>query len=84
VCFAGDLSQQEQKVVWATHYAPATDLFSQNARGTAWKSEPTWFIVANNDGTVHADLQRFAVIALTSVRMLREGRMQEGRARVMA
>src|SRR3954453_14308210 len=27
VCFAGDLSEEEQKVVWATHYAPAADLF---------------------------------------------------------
>src|SRR5712692_1320380 len=35
-CFAGDLSAQEQKVVWATHYAPAADLFSRNAPGTSW------------------------------------------------
>src|SRR5690348_4704638 len=59
-CFAGDLSEQEQKVVYATHYAPAADLFSRNAPGTAWKSKPTWCIVANNDRTVHPDLQRFA------------------------
>ena len=52
VCFAGDLSEQEQKVVWATHYAPAADLFSRNAPGTAWKSKPSWYIVANNDRTV--------------------------------
>ncbi len=24
-CFAGDLSEQDQKVVWATHYPPAAD-----------------------------------------------------------
>ncbi len=59
VCFAGDLSEQEQKVVWATHYAPAADLFSRNAPDTAWKSKPTWYIVANNDRTVQPDLQRF-------------------------
>ena len=59
VCFAGDLSEQEQKVVWATHYAPAADLFSRNAPGTAWKSKPTWYIVATNDRTVQPDLQRF-------------------------
>ncbi len=58
-CFAGDLSAQEQKVVWATHYAPAADLFSRNAPGTAWKSKPSWYIVANNDRTVQPDLQRF-------------------------
>src|SRR5690349_4394045 len=27
--FAGDLSEEEKKVVWATHFAPATDLFTQ-------------------------------------------------------
>src|SRR6266853_452048 len=28
-CFAGDLSEHEQKLVWATHFAPAADLFTQ-------------------------------------------------------
>ena len=60
-CFAGDLPEQEQKVVWATHYAPAADLFQQQQKvdGIAWKSKPSWFIVAKNDQTVHPDLQRF-------------------------
>ena len=58
-CFAGDLSEQEQKFVYATHYAPAADIFSRNAPGVAWKSKPSWYIVANNDRTVHPDLQRF-------------------------
>jgi pimeloyl-ACP methyl ester carboxylesterase len=58
-CFAGDLSEPEQKLVYATHYPPASDLFSRNAPGVAWKSKPSWYIVANNDRTVHPDLQRF-------------------------
>lgn len=58
-CFAGDLSEQEQQLVWATHYAPAADLFSRNAPGVAWKSKPSWYIVANQDRTVQPDLQRF-------------------------
>jgi pimeloyl-ACP methyl ester carboxylesterase len=59
-CFAGDLSEEEKKIIYATHYAPAADLFSRNAPGVAWKSKPSWCIVANNDRTVHPDLQRFA------------------------
>lgn len=59
-CFAGDLSEEEKKVVWATHYAPAADLFSRNAPGVAWKSKPSWYIVAKNDRTVHPDLERAA------------------------
>jgi pimeloyl-ACP methyl ester carboxylesterase len=58
-CFAGDLPEQEQKLVWATHYAPAVDLFSRNAPGVAWKSKPSWYIVANNDRTVQPELERF-------------------------
>jgi pimeloyl-ACP methyl ester carboxylesterase len=57
--FAGDLSEEEQKVVWATHVAPAADLFNQKASGAAWKSKPSWYIVAKNDRAVHPELQRF-------------------------
>jgi pimeloyl-ACP methyl ester carboxylesterase len=58
-CFAGDLSAEEKRVVWATHFAPAADLFSRNASGVAWKTKPTWYIVATNDRTVHPELERF-------------------------
>jgi pimeloyl-ACP methyl ester carboxylesterase len=58
-CFAGDLAEAEQKLVWATHYPPAADLFGHNAEGVAWRSKPTWYIVANDDRTVHPELQRF-------------------------
>ncbi len=57
--FAGDLSEQEQKVVWATHYAPAADLFTQKLDGVAWRSKPSSYILATSDRTVHPDLQRF-------------------------
>ena len=57
--FAGDLPEQEQKVVWATHFAPDADLFNQKVDGTAWKSKPSWSIVATEDRTVHPDLERF-------------------------
>jgi pimeloyl-ACP methyl ester carboxylesterase len=59
VCFAGDLPEEEQKLVWATHYASAADLFSRNVPGVAWKSKPSWYIVANNDRTVQPELECF-------------------------
>jgi pimeloyl-ACP methyl ester carboxylesterase len=58
-CFAGDLSEQEQKLVWATQGVPVPDLFTQQVEGTAWRSKPNWFVVAKNDRTVHPELQRF-------------------------
>jgi len=58
-CFAGDLPEEEQRFVWATHYAPAVDLFNGKVEGAAWKSKPSWYIVAKNDRTVHPELERF-------------------------
>jgi pimeloyl-ACP methyl ester carboxylesterase len=59
-CFAGDLSPEEQGVVYATHFAPALDLFTQKLDGIAWRSKPSWYIVATEDRSVHPDLERFA------------------------
>jgi pimeloyl-ACP methyl ester carboxylesterase len=58
-CFAGDLSEQDNKLVWATHYAPAADLFTQKLDGVAWRSKPRSYILATKDRTVHPELQRF-------------------------
>ena len=57
--FCGDLSEQEQKLVWATQGVPVPDLFNGKAGGTAWKSKPSWYIVGKNDRTVPPDLERF-------------------------
>jgi pimeloyl-ACP methyl ester carboxylesterase len=60
--FAGDLSEQDQKLVWATHYAPVYNLFQQqklSADNIAWRSKPSWYILATKDHTVHPDLQRW-------------------------
>jgi len=57
--FCGDLSEQEQKLVWATQGVPVPDLFNAKVGGTAWKSKPSWYIVGKSDHTVHPDLERF-------------------------
>jgi pimeloyl-ACP methyl ester carboxylesterase len=58
-CFAGDLPEEEQKLVWATQGVPTADLFDQKVPGAAWKTKPSWYIVGNNDQTVPPDLERF-------------------------
>jgi pimeloyl-ACP methyl ester carboxylesterase len=58
--FCGDLSEQEQKLVWATHFPPVADLFQQQKiKSTPWKAKPSWYILATKDHTVHPDLQRW-------------------------
>jgi len=56
--FAGDLSEEEQNLVWATHFAPDANLLNTTAPGTAWKTKPSWYIVATEDKTVQPQLQR--------------------------
>ena len=58
-CFAGDLPEAEQQLVWATQAAPDAQLFASNAEGVAWRSKPSWYIRASNDHTVHPDLEAF-------------------------
>ena len=58
-CFAGDLPEQEQNLVWATQGVPDADLFNQKLPGTAWRTKPSWYVVANNDQTVNPELERF-------------------------
>lgn len=60
--FAGDLPEDEQKLVWATHFPPCADLFNQQqltADRVAWRNKPSWFVLTTDDHTVHPDLQRW-------------------------
>jgi pimeloyl-ACP methyl ester carboxylesterase len=58
-CFAGDLPEAEQKLVYSTQGVPVADLFTQKVEGAAWKTKPSWYIVATGDRTVHPELERF-------------------------
>jgi pimeloyl-ACP methyl ester carboxylesterase len=59
-CFAGDLTEQEKQVVWATAMSPVADLFDQKVEGVAWRSKPSAYVVAKYDRTVNPELERFA------------------------
>src|SRR6202008_162306 len=57
--FCGDLPESEQKVVWATQAVPVPDLFTQKLDGVAWRTKPSWYVVARQDRTVPPELERF-------------------------
>jgi pimeloyl-ACP methyl ester carboxylesterase len=59
--FCGDLSEEDQKLVWATHYAPVADLFLQQKISITppWDTKPSWYVLCTEDHTVHPDLQRW-------------------------
>jgi pimeloyl-ACP methyl ester carboxylesterase len=35
------------------------DLFNQKVDGVAWRSKPSWYIVATEDRTIQPELERF-------------------------
>jgi len=65
-CFAGDLPEQEQKLIWATQNPCAGDLLAEIAKGIGWKSKPSWYIVCTNDRTLRPELQRFVAKRMKS------------------
>ncbi|WP_374970587.1 alpha/beta fold hydrolase [Terrabacter sp. BE26] len=56
--FAGDLTEEEQQIVWATAMPPVPDLFMQKVDGIAWRTKPSWAIISKNDQTVPPQLER--------------------------
>ena len=54
------LDTPEGDVATLLRTAPTADLFSRNAKGTASRSKPSWYIVDSDDRIVHPELQRFA------------------------
>ena len=58
--FCGDLPETAQTLVLATGAVPDADLFNQQVPGVAWRTKPSWYIVANHDRTVNPDLERVA------------------------
>ncbi|HWD67497.1 MAG TPA: alpha/beta hydrolase [Caulobacteraceae bacterium] len=57
--FCGDLPEAEQRAVWATQAVPVPDLFTQKRDGVAWRTKPSWYVVARQDRTVNPELERF-------------------------
>ena len=49
-CFAGDLPEEEQKVVWATHYAPAAGLIPATEKGRWHRLEVETELVHRGQG----------------------------------
>jgi pimeloyl-ACP methyl ester carboxylesterase len=58
--FAGDLTDEEQELTWATAMAPTADIFDQKLEGIAWRTKPSWYIVGAKDHTVNPELERAA------------------------
>ena len=56
--FAGDLSSKQQIQLYATQTPASQSVFTAKNILPAWKSKPSWYIVAKNDSAINPDLQR--------------------------
>lgn len=57
--FVQDLPKAEGLVVAATQGPAHVTLFDTNLSAAAWKSKPSWFVVAKRNGTIAPDAERF-------------------------
>jgi pimeloyl-ACP methyl ester carboxylesterase len=57
--FAQDVSPEERKIIFATQGAWAASATQEKVYSPAWKTKPSWVIVAAKDGMINPDLQRF-------------------------
>jgi pimeloyl-ACP methyl ester carboxylesterase len=65
--FASGLSDSKQKALWATHAAPAADILTQRVEGTAWKTNPSWYVVVKDDRVAQPALQHFVAQRMGAV-----------------
>jgi pimeloyl-ACP methyl ester carboxylesterase len=56
--FAQDLSNSEKQILTATQGPTAAAAFGANITTAAWKTKPSWFVIAGNDRAIPPELQR--------------------------
>ena len=57
--FAGDLSERQQDLIYATQGPANAALFDAKVDAPAWKTKPSWYVVAQKDETINTDQERF-------------------------
>jgi len=56
--FAQDLPVPQKKLIFATQGATNSAVFGAKVSNAAWKTKPSWYIVAGNDHMIQPDLER--------------------------
>ena len=57
--FVPDASPGERKLIYATQVPLAASAGEEKVLSPAWKTKPSWFIVAAQDGIINPDLERY-------------------------
>jgi len=57
--FAQDLPEKEQNLIYATQTPSAQTVFADKSGEPAWKTKPSWYVVAKSDKAINPELERF-------------------------
>jgi len=57
--FAGDLSHEEARVLYAVQQPFKKSLTTEKTTKTAWRTKPSFYAVSTQDRTINPDLERF-------------------------
>ena len=57
--FAQDTSPEERKIIYATQVPLHVAAIQEKVHNPAWKTKPSWYIVAAQDRVINPDLERF-------------------------
>lgn len=57
--FAQDLPAKEQDLIHATQTPAAQQVFGDKSGEPAWKTKPSWYILAKSDKAINPELERF-------------------------
>lgn len=57
--FAGDLIAKEQDVVFAVQTPASPKVFGDVGVNAAWKTKPSWYVVASEDKAINPELEKF-------------------------
>src|ERR1700691_5857052 len=56
--FAADLPKEKAQVMAISQLRSSTDAFTHKVRSPAWKTKPTWYMVATEDRSINPDQER--------------------------
>jgi pimeloyl-ACP methyl ester carboxylesterase len=62
--FAQDLSDEEKQVLTAAQTPTAAAVFGATITTAAWKTKPSWYVIASNDRAVPPELQKAEAAAM--------------------
>lgn len=57
--FAGDLSKSEQEMIYAVQQPASPKVFAGVSQQAAWKTKPSWHVVASEDKTINPKLEEW-------------------------